>query len=79
MNITIIGAGSREFGPATRDLFLSERICERQSEWQCSSAGRPVITPQTPPPSGAWPHFPIVETGPQPGTGIGPSDPRLPV
>ncbi|MDH3290166.1 MAG: alpha-galactosidase [Gemmatimonadota bacterium] len=31
MKITIIGAGSREFGPATvRDLLLSERICERQ-------------------------------------------------
>ena len=31
MKITIIGAGSREFGPATvRDLLLSEPICERQ-------------------------------------------------
>ncbi len=31
MKITIIGAGSREFGPATvRDLLLSDPICDRQ-------------------------------------------------
>ena len=31
MKITIIGAGSREFGPATvRDLLLSDPICERK-------------------------------------------------
>jgi alpha-galactosidase len=31
MKITIIGAGSREFGPATvRDLLLSDLICEHQ-------------------------------------------------
>ena len=31
MKITIIGAGSREFGPATvRDLLLSEPICAQQ-------------------------------------------------
>lgn len=31
MKITIIGAGSREFGPATvRDLLLSDPVCERQ-------------------------------------------------
>ncbi|MHC4611464.1 MAG: family 4 glycosyl hydrolase, partial [Planctomycetota bacterium] len=31
MKITIIGAGSREFGPATvRDLLLSEPICEQR-------------------------------------------------
>lgn len=31
MKITIVGAGSREFGPATvRDLLLSDPICEQQ-------------------------------------------------